>query len=256
MFFVRPLPLHCLCCALLRPPPRAFSVEKEVEWLYAFDVHCNAYIPGFIILHVLQVGGHMRAGAPHPSCTPLPRAAALQQPLPRKCLPQWPPLCRSHLLGLRVRVCVHAQYVCLPLTLSGSFLGVLLGNSLYLVAGVAYIYVAFLGYLGATLIVACMRLWGSPCAFAPQCMCACIRVSVLWAAGSFLVVSPCFCLMRCCECCCCAVLPPPTPTHAAVLPFLHNTTRFLVPVLPLAILYLILVILRVNIVAWSLSVSF
>ena len=31
------------------------SVEKEVEWLYAFDVHCNAYIPGFIILHGVQV---------------------------------------------------------------------------------------------------------------------------------------------------------------------------------------------------------
>ncbi len=31
------------------------SVEREVEWLYAFDVHCNAYIPGFILLHVVQV---------------------------------------------------------------------------------------------------------------------------------------------------------------------------------------------------------
>jgi hypothetical protein len=41
-----------------------------------------------------------------------------------------------------------AQYLFLPLTLTGSFLGVLIGNSLYLVAAVAYIYVAFLGYLG------------------------------------------------------------------------------------------------------------
>ena len=42
-----------------------------------------------------------------------------------------------------------AQYVFLPLTLSGSFLGVLLGNTLYLVAAVAYFYITFLGYLGA-----------------------------------------------------------------------------------------------------------
>jgi hypothetical protein len=31
------------------------SVEQEVEWMYAFDIHCNAYIPGFILLHGVQV---------------------------------------------------------------------------------------------------------------------------------------------------------------------------------------------------------
>ncbi len=53
------------------------------------------------------------------------------------------------------------QYLFLPLTLTGSFLGVLIGNSLYLVAAVAYIYVAFLGYLGT------FKLAG-------MCMCLCV----------------------------------------------------------------------------------
>lgn len=29
-------------------------VEQRVEWLYAFDVHCNAYFPLFVVLYVLQ----------------------------------------------------------------------------------------------------------------------------------------------------------------------------------------------------------
>jgi len=30
------------------------SVEQTVEWLYAFDIHCNSYFPVFLILYVLQ----------------------------------------------------------------------------------------------------------------------------------------------------------------------------------------------------------
>jgi hypothetical protein len=30
-------------------------VEQEVEWLYAFDVHANAFFCSFLITHVLQV---------------------------------------------------------------------------------------------------------------------------------------------------------------------------------------------------------
>lgn len=29
-------------------------VEQRVEWLYAFDVHCNSYFPLFVVLYVLQ----------------------------------------------------------------------------------------------------------------------------------------------------------------------------------------------------------
>lgn len=30
------------------------QVEQQVEWLYAFDVHCNSYFPLFLTLYVLQ----------------------------------------------------------------------------------------------------------------------------------------------------------------------------------------------------------
>ncbi|KAL1925727.1 uncharacterized protein VTP21DRAFT_610 [Calcarisporiella thermophila] len=30
------------------------SVDQEVEWQYAFDVHCNAFFPVFLILYVIQ----------------------------------------------------------------------------------------------------------------------------------------------------------------------------------------------------------
>ena len=30
------------------------SVEQEVEWVYAFDIHCNAYFPMFVLLYVVQ----------------------------------------------------------------------------------------------------------------------------------------------------------------------------------------------------------
>ncbi|XP_031494827.1 uncharacterized protein LOC116260536 isoform X2 [Nymphaea colorata] len=29
-------------------------VEQKVEWLYAFDVHCNSFFPMFILLYVIQ----------------------------------------------------------------------------------------------------------------------------------------------------------------------------------------------------------
>lgn len=29
-------------------------VEQKVEWLYAFDVHCNSFFPMFVLLHVVQ----------------------------------------------------------------------------------------------------------------------------------------------------------------------------------------------------------
>eukprot|EP01103_Thecamoeba_quadrilineata_P006916 TRINITY_DN16661_c0_g1_i1.p1 TRINITY_DN16661_c0_g1~~TRINITY_DN16661_c0_g1_i1.p1 ORF type:complete len:257 (+),score=18.92 TRINITY_DN16661_c0_g1_i1:114-773(+) len=30
------------------------SVEQRVEWMYAFDIHCNSFFPLFLILYVLQ----------------------------------------------------------------------------------------------------------------------------------------------------------------------------------------------------------
>uniref|UniRef100_A0A383WCT6 UNC-50 family protein n=1 Tax=Tetradesmus obliquus TaxID=3088 RepID=A0A383WCT6_TETOB len=33
------------------------QVEQHLEWLYAFDVHCNSYFPLFLLLYVLQFLG-------------------------------------------------------------------------------------------------------------------------------------------------------------------------------------------------------
>lgn len=34
------------------------SVEQEVEWLFAFDVHANAYFCGFLVTQMLHVRDH------------------------------------------------------------------------------------------------------------------------------------------------------------------------------------------------------
>lgn len=34
--------------------PSSHVVEQRVEWLYAFDIHCNSYFPAFILLYVIQ----------------------------------------------------------------------------------------------------------------------------------------------------------------------------------------------------------
>ncbi|KAK9832824.1 hypothetical protein WJX81_004711 [Elliptochloris bilobata] len=31
------------------------AIEQHVEWMYAFDVHCNSYFPLFLLLYVLQL---------------------------------------------------------------------------------------------------------------------------------------------------------------------------------------------------------
>ncbi|CAN6214086.1 unnamed protein product, partial [Urochloa humidicola] len=50
--------LSTLCWFLtnsyLREEPNSHVVEQRVEWLYAFDVHCNSFFPAFVILYVLQ----------------------------------------------------------------------------------------------------------------------------------------------------------------------------------------------------------
>ncbi|GAB2218158.1 hypothetical protein Droror1_Dr00001376 [Drosera rotundifolia] len=34
--------------------PNSHVVEQRVEWLYAFDVHCNAFFPMFVLLYVVH----------------------------------------------------------------------------------------------------------------------------------------------------------------------------------------------------------
>lgn len=39
---------------LLMDNAGSHTTEQKVEWLYAFDVHCNSFFPLFIVLYVLQ----------------------------------------------------------------------------------------------------------------------------------------------------------------------------------------------------------
>jgi hypothetical protein len=33
----------------------AYAVAQKVEWAYAFDVHCNSFVPVYFILYVIQL---------------------------------------------------------------------------------------------------------------------------------------------------------------------------------------------------------
>lgn len=52
--------LLATCCWFLtnsylrEEAPNSHVVEQRVEWLYAFDVHCNSFFPAFILLYVIQ----------------------------------------------------------------------------------------------------------------------------------------------------------------------------------------------------------
>lgn len=39
---------------LLVDSPGSHTTEQRVEWLYAFDVHCNSFFPLFMLLYVVQ----------------------------------------------------------------------------------------------------------------------------------------------------------------------------------------------------------
>lgn len=41
--------------ALRRKAQHSHAVEQSVEWMYSFDVHCNAFFPTFLLLAVLQL---------------------------------------------------------------------------------------------------------------------------------------------------------------------------------------------------------
>ncbi|XP_022763447.1 protein unc-50 homolog isoform X2 [Durio zibethinus] len=50
-----PTPCRFSTNAYLREEaPNSHVVEQRVEWLYAFDVHCNSFFPMFIMLYVIH----------------------------------------------------------------------------------------------------------------------------------------------------------------------------------------------------------
>eukprot|EP00884_Botryococcus_braunii_P007011 jgi/Botrbrau1/16310/Bobra.0066s0078.1 len=38
----------------LKKKAHSHAVEQQVEWMYAFDIHCNSYLPLFLLLYVVQ----------------------------------------------------------------------------------------------------------------------------------------------------------------------------------------------------------
>lgn len=102
----------------LRETDAPHSVDQDVEWLYAFDVHCNAFFPLFVLLYVVQVQSHTDKQNPAQTCSLIQLV---------------------HVSG--------PQYILLPFLLNGSFIACLVGNTLYLAATGYYFYFTFLGYM-------------------------------------------------------------------------------------------------------------
>ena len=89
------------------------SVEQEVEWLYAFDVHCNSFFLLFLVVYVIQVVSTL-----------------------------------CNFCGFSMMSSFEKQFFSLPILLSNSFVSLVLSNLLYGVGFGAYYYVTFEGYMG------------------------------------------------------------------------------------------------------------
>jgi hypothetical protein len=59
-----------------------FTVAEKVEWAFAFDVHCNAFFPLLLILHVVQL---FLIGCKYTLFTCLPLCAAASCPTSMLC---------------------------------------------------------------------------------------------------------------------------------------------------------------------------
>ncbi|RYR37258.1 hypothetical protein Ahy_A09g042172 isoform D [Arachis hypogaea] len=58
-FFLTGLFLATFCwfltnAYLREEAPNSYVVEQRVEWMYAFDVHCNSFFPMFVLLYVIH----------------------------------------------------------------------------------------------------------------------------------------------------------------------------------------------------------
>ncbi|XP_057964875.1 uncharacterized protein LOC131155638 isoform X1 [Malania oleifera] len=117
------------CCWLLtnaylrEEAPNSHVVEQRVEWLYAFDVHCNSFFPMFVMLY-----GNCYANM----------CSALVFLLQFSCL---------NVTDVFNDVAV-IHYFLSPLLVAHGFIPVLLSNLLFMVAASYYHYLNFLGYDG------------------------------------------------------------------------------------------------------------
>ena len=106
-------------------------VKQNVEWLYAFDVHCNAFVPLFVLLCecIWKAGG------------------MLSKPVHTRAN-----LAMHHLVSDGV------QFFLLPIVLGTSLLSLGVSNTLFAVAFGWYFYITHLGYRGENFVVCCDRL--------------------------------------------------------------------------------------------------
>jgi hypothetical protein len=113
LHFIKILFVSYLSNKYLRQYHSQHSVEQEVEWLYAFDVHANSFFCSFFVTYVLQV------------------------------------YLILFLVILQVMNLFYHyvfQYFLLPILLGRSALSCLVSNTLYAMATAWYFYITYLGY--------------------------------------------------------------------------------------------------------------
>jgi hypothetical protein len=193
----------------LKAPSLQHYVDQNVELGYAFDVHCNAFFPLLLILHVLQI--FLISGT-------LPLPLPVELPSVSRLLP--PPASHSSRL-----LAGGATVVAQPW-----FLSTALADTLWLTALGYYLYITFLGYSGTT----CTAVW--------------IPVPDLWLAGDrSLPLRPAPCpfapllvfLRGLAVLLCVAQRWPPLWPTVLALPFLHRTEVFLYPIAIVFLLYVV-----------------
>lgn len=97
-------------------------VKQVVEWLYAFDIHCNAFLPLFVVVckcqdHILYISVLIR----------------------NNCYPSFTFIDAT-------------QFFLLPVVLGKSMFSLIVSNTLYAMGISWYIYITHLGYRGKTLL--------------------------------------------------------------------------------------------------------
>ena len=98
------------------------SVEQNVEWLYAFDVHANAFFCSFFLTYVVQVNTILLL------------------------------IMLSMMENLTIAHTSVTQYFLLPVLMSKSILACMASNSLYAASTLWYAYITHLGYRGTALL--------------------------------------------------------------------------------------------------------
>jgi hypothetical protein len=137
------------------------SVEQDVEWLYAFDVHANAFFCSFLLTYVLQVLATTPTFTPSALCL---FHFIISRPAPTRSFESARPLTNPFIFffsSSSLLFVPYSQYFLLPVLLGRSVLACILSNTLYALATVWYAYITHLGYRGTKLPI--LRTFPSSC---------------------------------------------------------------------------------------------